>query len=323
MRFSCSSPPRVDGVPDWLQTTTATPAVSATNQPSQNAGAEDPGAGGLDWLQSLARPTATAVGGVLAPPHDDSISSPTREQPPGRAPGKTAAEEVGVVDWLGDALKGTIPSTPIKRTPGTETSPTQEEDGPENSAVGDDWLSIAKSGGQIKRKSPPSPAARHSVAATQGGWMSSGRLGLPAGDSSDEGDVGTTGGGGGSTAAAPAKPKKHKKQAGRSSPTAGGPAGWLGSGALGVPAEDGSDEDDGGGGGGGSDDGRGVGVTIETQTEDDIHAVTEKGTVEKEDAPKLPPWAKPWVPPPKPEVAPETAPEVASAPGGGTEKEVI
>ena len=313
-------------MPDWLQTTTATTAASVTGRSSQSTGAQDPGPGGLDWLQSLAHPTAaTATGGVPAPPHDESSPVPRQEQPAGGAPDKTGEEEV---DWLGAALTGNIPSSSIKRTPGTEPSPTNEEGGPEDRAVGDDWLALAKSSGQAKRKSPPSPTARHSVVASPGGWMSSGKLGLPTDDDSDEGAAGKPGGGGGSTGAAPAKPKKHKKRAGQSSPTAGGPAGWLSSGALGIPAEDESDDDDGdgdgdGGGGGGSDDRRGVGVTIETQTEDDIQAVTDQGAIKKETAPKLPPWAKPWTPPPKPEVVPETAPEVTSAAGGGTEKEVI
>lgn len=311
-------------MPDWLQTTTPSPAVPATDRSSRNNGAEDPGAGGLDWLQGLARPVATAVGGVPAQRHDEHSPAPTREQPAGGAPGDTVEEEV---DWLGGALKGKIPSTSIKRTPCPETSTTKEADGSGNSAVGDDWLAIAKSSEQTKRKSPPSPTTKHSVAAypaTQNGWMTSGKLGLPTEDDSDEDGGGTTGGGGRSTVAAPAKPKKHKKQAGHSSPTAGGPAGWLGSGALGIPAEDDISEDDDDGGGGGSDNGRGVGVTIETQTEDHIKAVTEKGVIEQENASKLPPWAKSWVPPPKPEVAPETANEVSSAPAAGEpEKEVI
>eukprot|EP00752_Nemacystus_decipiens_P003979 g3644.t1 len=315
-----SSPVCADGVPDWLQTTTTATAASATDRPPQNTGAQDQGAGGLDWLQSLAHPSATAAGGVPVPPNVESSPVPTREQPASGAPDKIGEEEV---DWLGGALKGSIPSTSVQKTFGNESSPAIE-DGPESSVVGDDWLAIAKSSGQAKRKSPPpSPRARPSVAAsaaTQGGWMSSGKLGLPMEDDSDEGVTGKTAGGNGSTA--PAKPKKNKKQAGKSSPTAGGSAGWLSSGALGAPAEDESDEDDGGGGGGGggSDEGRGVGVTIETQTEDDIQAVVDKGSIEKENAPKLPPWAKPWVPPPKPEVVPET-PDVSATSGGRTEKE--
>eukprot|EP00903_Cladosiphon_okamuranus_P006527 g6378.t1 len=310
-----SPTPRADGVPDWLQATKAAPAASATDRSSQNTGVEESEAGGLDWLQDLAGPAATATGGAPAPSKDESSPAPTQGQSP------EAAEEE--VDWVASALKGTIPSIVTKRTPATGTSPTKEEDGPENSSAGDDWLAIAKSSGQTKRKSPPSSVA--ASAATQGGWLSSGKIGLPTEDDGDEGDAGTAGGGGGSTAAAPTKPKKKKKQAGRPSSPAGGSAGWLASGALGISAEDESDEDDGGGGGGGggggSDDGRGVGVTIETQTEDDIEAMIKKGAIEKGNAPKLPPWAKPWVPPPKLEVVPETASEVASGPGEGIDKE--
>lgn len=296
--------------------------VPATDRPSQSTGAEDPRAGGLDWLQSLARPAVTATGEVPAPPRDESSLAPKREQSSGGARDEAA---VGGMDWLGDALRGAIPSTAAKRAPGTDTSPIKEENGPESSAGGDDWLAIARSGGQNKRKSPLSLTARHSVAAssaTQGGWMSSGKLGLPTEDDSDDGGAGTSGGGGGSTTAAPAKPKKHKRQAGHST-AAGEPTGWLGSGALGVPTEDGSDQEDGGIGDGGGEDDRGVGVTVETQTEDDIQAVVEKGTVEKQNVRKLPPWAKPWVPPSKPEVPSVAAPKAATAAGGGSEKEVI
>lgn len=180
-----------------------------------------------------------------------------------------------------------------------------------NSPVeGDDWLAIAKSSSQTKRKSLSGPAAGRSKAAAPaapGGWMSSGKLGLSTGDESDEKNVDKAGG----LATTTAKPKKKKKQTkGPSSAAAGGPGGWLGSGALGVPTEDDEDDEDGGGDGGvGSDDGRGVAVTIETQTEDDIEAVTERGAAEKASATKLPPWAKPWTPPPKPEVVPEAPAE--------------
>ncbi|CAN0572191.1 unnamed protein product, partial [Ectocarpus sp. 12 AP-2014] len=77
---------------------------------------------------------------------------------------------------------------------------------------------------------------------------------------------------------------------------ASGPEGWLSSGALGVPEEERDDDDDGGGG-----DGQPILVTMETQTEDDIEGVTERGNVSK-----LPPWAKPYVPPPKDDVVPKS-----------------
>ncbi len=301
-----------------MQTSAGKAAVSAKGETPVKPGADDSAAGGLDWLQSLAPPKA----------HAAAVPASTGEPPPGSAPEKVAAEVAVAaaaedVDWLGAALKGNIPANPTVVPSAKEMPSTQEEGGRGNSAEGDDWLAVATSSGQAKRKSPPGPSARPLVAAapaTQGGWMSAGKLGLPTGDDSDEDGAGKIGGGG-STAVAVATPKK-KKKTGPSSPTAGGPGGWLGSGALGVPVEDDNDEDS-RDGGGGDDSGRGAAVTIETQTEDDIGAVTERGAVEKGDAPKLPPWAKPWTPPPKPEVVPDAKPEEASAPSGGAAKEVI
>ena len=236
--------------------------------------------------------------------------------------GKGANEQAntngdGGLDWLTKAATGS--SKPSTTTPAQAAAPSAAPAVDGSCAEEDDWLAVAKSTGQTKRKSHNSPAAGSSVAvasAAPGGWMSSGKLGLPTGDGSDEDDAGKTGGGS-------AKAKK-KKQTRRASLSAGGPPGWLGSGALGVPAGGESDEDDVGGGvGGGSGDARGVGVTIETQTDENIEAVTKGETVQKENAPKLPPWAKPWVPPPKPEVVPDAAPEVTSAPTEETGKQVM
>lgn len=219
----------------------------------------------------------------------------------------------GGLSWLTKAAGNPVPST---ATPTGALSAAEP-------GSGSDWLSVAKSSGQTKSKPRvTAPAANATAApASPGGWMSSGKLGISTEDDSDQEDAGEVGGGPATATAKPKKKKKKKTEA-ASAPSVSGR--WLGSGALGVPAGDESDDDDddddeSDGGGGRS----GVGVTIETQTEDDIEAFTEGGAIEKENAPKLPPWAKPWVPPPKPEVVPDVAPEVTSALTGEADKQVI
>lgn len=169
-----------------------------------------------------------------------------------------------------------------------------------------DWLAVAKSSGQTKRKphATGTPAAKAAaVPAAPGGWLSSGKLGVSTEEDSDQDDAGKSAG-------RSAKSKKKKKQARGSASAASGPEGWLSSGALGVPEEESGDEDDDG------DNSQPILVTMETQTEDDIEGVTERGNV-----PKLPPWAKPYVPPPKDDVVPDsTVDSTAEVP---PEKEVI
>ncbi|CAM9447366.1 unnamed protein product [Ectocarpus sp. 8 AP-2014] len=163
-----------------------------------------------------------------------------------------------------------------------------------------DWLSDATSRGMTKHNKSSTAAKRASIrSAAPGGWMSSGNIGLSTGDDgSDEDQTSKTDRGS-------AKPRKKKKQQPRrgSVSAAGGPAGWLSSGALGVPAQDESDED-----GGDSDGGRPLMATTETQTEDNIEEATKTAN-----GPKLPPWAKPWTPPPpEPEAEPVTDPDPPS-----------
>lgn len=168
-----------------------------------------------------------------------------------------------------------------------------------------DWLAVAKSSGQTKRKphtTATAAAKATAVPAAPGGWLSSGKLGVSTEEDSDQADAGKTAGR--STTS-----KKKKKQARGSVSVASGPEGWLSSGALGVPEEESDDDDDGG-------DSQPILVTMETQTEDDIEGVTERGNV-----PKLPPWAKPYVAPPKDDVVPQsTADSTAEI---HPEKEVI
>jgi len=183
---------------------------------------------------------------------------------------------------------------------------TAEEEGGDGGGLS--WLT--KAAGAPKPSTPAAP----------GGWMSSGILGISTDNDSDH-DNAVNAAPDGSTAstAATRKPRK-RKQPGVSVPVANGPGGWLSAGALGVPTEDECGDDDHEGGGG--DEKAVVLATIETQTEDDIVAVTERGAVEKDGGRKLPPWAKPWTPPPKPQVVPDPAPAETSAPGGEAKKKV-
>lgn len=163
----------------------------------------------------------------------------------------------------------------------------------------DDWLSVAQSSGQTKRKQnvTATGAKGGAAPAAPGGWLSSGNLGVSTKGSSDSDD--DVAGGGAATATTK---RKKRKQARGSASAVSGPVGWLASGALGAPAEDESDDD------GEGSDGRNkpILVTVETQTDNDIEAIVERG-----DVPKLPPWAKPYAPPPKPEPVPDVAAEVA------------
>lgn len=132
--------------------------------------------------------------------------------------------------------------------------------------------------------------------------MTSGKLGVATEDDSD----GDSGGGGGRKAGATTRKKSGAKTGGTKPPALSGPGGWLGSGALGVPTEDESDDDGdvGGSGGGGP-----VMVSLETQTDEDIEGIVKRGEV-----PKLPPWAKRWTPPVPEPVVVESEPSVEAPP---------
>lgn len=232
------------------------------------------------------------------------------EEPGPVAAGPGDEDGGGGLSWLTQAAGSSVSGTAAPAAP--SSAPVDSgNDGLEAGGGLDDWLNVAKSSGQTKRKSVVTVAAP----AATGGWMSSGKLGISTEDDSDQDDAGKTGGSG----YAVTKPKKKKKQAAQSPADTSGPGGWMSSSALGAPAEDESGDEDSGGG----ETHRGVGVTIETQTEEDIEAVTKSGATEKRNAPKLPPWAKPYVPPPKPEIVPDTPPEANSAPQGALEKQVL
>lgn len=232
------------------------------------------------------------------------------EEPGPVAAGPGDEDGGGGLSWLTQAA-GSSGSGTTAPAASSSVPVDSGNDGLEAGGGLDDWLNVAKSSGQTKRKSVATVAAP----AATGGWMSLGKLGISTEDYSDQDDAGKTGGGG----SAVTKLKKKKKQAAQTSADTSGPGGWLSSGALGAPAEDESGDEDSGGG----ETDRGVGVTIETQTEEDIEAVTKGGTTGKGNAPKLPPWAKPYVPPPKPEVVPVPPPEANSAPQGAPETQVL
>lgn len=234
-------------------------------------------------------------GSIVDSSRTDSLCWAAVQEAPGGGAEVTGAVATGQGDngdggglsWLTQAAGDPAPSATAALT---GTSSAAEADS------GNDWLTIAQSSGKKKTISTPSAtAAKGAVggSAAPGGWMSSGKLGVPTGDDSDDDDAGKG-------AATTAKSKKKNRAKGAVS-AASGPGGWLNSGALGVPTEDDSDED----GGDGSI--QPMLVTIETQTEDDIDAITERGS-----APALPPWAKRWTPKPQPEDVPDAAPEPAS-----------
>lgn len=208
------------------------------------------------------------------------------------ATGQGDGGDGGGLGWLTQAAGDPAPAT--------TAAPTGASSAAEGDS-GSDWLTIAQSSSKKKQKpSPNTTAAKGTVggggggAAPGDGWMSSGKLGVPTGDDSDDDETGKG-------AAAKSKKKKKKHAKGATASAASAPGGWLNSGSLGVPAEDESDEDSGDGSG------QPILVTIETQTEEGIEAITERGS-----APALPPWAKRWTPPPQPEAVPDAAPEPAS-----------
>ncbi|CAM9687327.1 unnamed protein product [Scytosiphon promiscuus] len=264
-----------------------------------------------DWLQSTApKPTV--------PTEKKLIESPAGVPGVPEAAGNAEAGEE--VDWLGAALQGTSLAVGSSKPAAEKAGTIDVQQG------GDDWLAIAKSTNHKKRESKSrSTVDPPAAASAASGWMSSGKLGLPAGDDSEE-DVASKIGVSGSTDRRSSRGRttsKKKKKTGQTSPTTSGPAGWLSAGALGIPTEDESDDNSAGSsrGGGVSDRVKGQAVTIETQTEEDIATITKGGVVEKPNSPKLPPWAKPWVPPAEPEAAPDPAPDTSSAPHEGTKDE--
>lgn len=218
----------------------------------------------------------------------------------------------GGISWVtetaGDPNKAT--------TPPTGTSSNAEVD----SDPGNDWLAAAASNDQTKQKPRVAASTAEATAsspAAPGGWMLTRTVGVSTEDGSAQNNAGKAGAGASAVNnAAATKPRKWKGRVFASAARRIG--GWLSPRALGVPTGDESvdrDDDEGGDG-----DFQGVRVTIETQTDDDIEAVTERWATEKGGGSKLPPWAKPWVPSPKHQVVPDPAPEATSAPSGQTKK---
>ena len=164
---------------------------------------------------------------------------------------------------------------------------------------GIEWLVDAAASEKTEARVREGREERHpnamTAAATSGGWLTSGKLGVST--EKDSGDEEGSGGvcGSGYELSTGRKPKSGvKKSSSATKPTATGPGGWLASETLDVPVDDESKRNaqDGDGGMRGS-----FMVSGETQTEEDIEEVAKKGT-----GSKLPPWAKPWAPPPEPNV---------------------
>lgn len=161
------------------------------------------------------------------------------------------------------------------------------------------WLAAAASGHTQQENygatgTAPCPKSSNDYG---GAWMTAGKLGLSVGGGDNEDDnnvrstkvrsVGTKAAGAGAGAGA--------NEAGNVPPVAStGPGGWLAtaaaSGRLGVLG--GIDMNNDGEAGSGMDDLRTKGVTIETQTEENIGQAVQESA-----KPSLPPWAKPWNPP--------------------------
>lgn len=162
-----------------------------------------------------------------------------------------------------------------------------------------DWLAAAASGHTRRENNGATGTAprRKSSNDHGGAWMTAGKLGLSVGGSDHEDDnnirktkVRSVG-----TKAAVARATAGTNVAGGVPPvTSTGPGGWLAaaaaSGRLDVLGSDDVNND--GEAGSGMDDLRPKGVTIETQTEENIGQAIEEST-----KPRLPPWAKPWTPP--------------------------
>ena len=207
----------------------------------------------------------------------------------------------------------------------TTTAPTTSSAAEVDLDGGKDWSAVANSNSETKRKlrvnastatgnaAPASPAPP----ASPSGWTSSRTVAISTEDDSGQENICKAGAGASATSTAATRKPTKWKQAGVFESAASRIGGWLRPRGLGVPTEDENDHDEGGGG-----DFQGVRVTIETQTDDDVRAVTQGMAIEEGDGSKLPPGAKPWVPSPKRQVAPDPAPEVKSAPSEEMNKKV-
>lgn len=248
--------------------------------------------GGLSWL------TSTATGG----------------QSQGRTtcPDTAMLHDDGDDDALGAALSGRLVATTTRNA--VASSPPSgagrvlaDKRWPDN--VNDAPAGAARG----KRPSGTSPPRSGG-----GGWLVAGKMGLSADDSDDNDTKLTDSSGVGGTASQTTPGKNAMKSAKKKRGEGGGPemvaplggaSGWLtaavATGQLGVP---GDDDEDKGGDTNPSDEGHSPGVTVETQTDENIEQAIKEST-----KPSLPPWAKPWTSPPA--AAAGSVEEVAIAEG--------
>lgn len=152
-----------------------------------------------------------------------------------------------------------------------------------------------------------------------GGWIVAGKMGLSADDSDDKDTKLTDPSGVGGTTSQTTPGKKAINSAKKKRGEGGGPemvaplggaSGWLtaavATGQLGVPGDDDEDKDR---DANPDDEGPSPGVTVETQTDENIEQAMKEST-----GPRLPPWAKPWTSPPA---------AAASAAAGSVEEAAI
>ena len=111
--WSSSSPPRKDGLPDWLQPTTViVPSITAPRAQGKEDDVDvtaDHRGGGLDWLKDAASPdTKVAVTPRAAAIAHEIMDESKPAQGTDDAPGRISA-----TDWLGAALRGETPKALI------------------------------------------------------------------------------------------------------------------------------------------------------------------------------------------------------------------
>lgn len=223
-------------------------------------------------------------------------------------------ENEGGLSWLKTAAtagrsplpvaKSTLNHDPVAealsgRPVATTTKATEPRSTPVGGGTPSDWLAAAASGHTQRENNGATGTApcRKSSNDHGGAWMTAGKLGLSVGGCANEDDnnvrntkVRSLG-----TKAAVAGATAGTNEADSVLPVAStGPGGWLAtaaaSGRLGVLGGDDMDND--GEAGSNMDDLRSTGVTIETQTDENIGQAVEESA-----KPSLPPWAKPWNPP--------------------------
>lgn len=249
-----------------------------------------------NWYAEPAGTTnATSVDNVDTDEHDGGLSWLKKAATPGRLPPPAAAKDTLNRDPLAEALSG----RPIAATTTNYTGPRSTPAQGENPS---DWLVAAVSGHTQRESSDATgkaPSRKNGDGHGGGAWITAGKLGISVGDDDyeTENDIRSTKVRPAGIVTAAERASACKNDAGRVPPVVStGPGGWLAaavtSGRLGILGR--GDMDNAGEADSGIIDNflRSKGVTVETQTEENI------GQAVKESVkPRLPPWAKPWNPP--------------------------